>query len=67
MERQIISFLWTLLDDIDTASDIAKSDDKMYKRLVERIQKRRWECGITTNGQTLDLTSMKVPTKPVEQ
>lgn len=42
-------FLWKLLDDIDTASDIAKGDDKSYRAMVEKIQRRRFECG-STNG-----------------
>ena len=33
--------LWKLLDDIDTASDIAKGDDAMYRNLVERYQAKR--------------------------
>lgn len=40
-------FLWKLLDDIDTASDAAKADDKAYRSMVEKIQRRRFECGST--------------------
>jgi hypothetical protein len=45
-------FLWKLLDDIDTASDIAKADNRAYRAMVERIQRRRFECG-STDGQTV--------------
>lgn len=44
--------LWDLLDDIDTAGDIAKSDDKTYREMVERLQRRRFEVG-STDGQTV--------------
>lgn len=49
MSEKIAQFLWKLLDDIDTASDIAKSDDKAYREMVEKIQRRRFEVG-TTDG-----------------
>ncbi len=45
-------FLWMLLDDIDTASDIAKGDNTAYRVMVERIQRRRFEVG-STDGQTV--------------
>ncbi len=45
-------FLWALLDDIDTASDRAKSNDKLYREIVERIQRRRFEIG-STDGQVV--------------
>lgn len=32
--------LYMLMDDIDTYSDMAKSDDKLYRALVERRIKR---------------------------
>jgi hypothetical protein len=40
-------FLFDLLDDIDTASDIAKGDDAAYRSMVERIQRRRFEVAST--------------------
>lgn len=40
-------FLWGLLDDIDTAGDRAKGDDKAYRQIVERLQRRRFEVGST--------------------
>lgn len=47
-------FLWKLLDDIDTASDIAKADDKSYREIVDKIQRRRFECG-STDGYRVTL------------
>lgn len=35
--------LYKLLDDIDTADDIAKSDDRLYRKLVRRYHKQRHE------------------------
>lgn len=40
-------FLFGLLDDIDTAGDMAKGDDNAYRRMVERIQRRRFEVAST--------------------
>lgn len=55
----VIRFLFGLLDDIDTASDMAKADEALYRTMVERIQARRWECGVTTDGYTLDLSALR--------
>jgi hypothetical protein len=51
-------FLWKLLDDIDTAGDIAKADDKAYREMVERIQRRRFEVG-STDGYTVTFVADK--------
>lgn len=50
--RDDIKFLWKLLDDIDTASDIAKGNDALYRKLVEARQKKRHER-ITSDGYSL--------------
>lgn len=42
-ERQKSIRLWMLLDDIDTADDIARADDKLYRSICQRHQKKRWE------------------------
>lgn len=42
-ERQKSLRLWMLLDDIDTADDIAKSDDRLYRSICQKYQKKRWE------------------------
>ena len=34
--------LWQMLDDIDTYSDMAKGDEKLYRSLVERKQRERF-------------------------
>ena len=46
--------LWSIIDDIDTYSDMAKADEKLYRSLVERRQRKRFEeTGITTDGYEL--------------
>lgn len=45
-------FLFQLLDDIDTVSDMAKGDDAAYRRLVTEIQHRRFEVA-ETDGYTV--------------
>jgi hypothetical protein len=42
-ERQKSLRLWMLLDDIDTADDVAKADDKLYRSICQKHQKKRWE------------------------
>jgi hypothetical protein len=54
---EIIKHLWAIIDDIDSASDMAKSDDKLYRGIVERLQEKRWETGVTTDGYSIFLPS----------
>jgi hypothetical protein len=53
-----VKCLWNLIDDIDTASDIAKSNDIWYRKRTEALVDHRWATGITTDGYTLDLTKL---------
>lgn len=39
--REIVTYLYDLLDDIDTASDIAKSNDSLYRKMSEHIQQKK--------------------------
>ena len=50
-EREKLLRLWMLLDDIDTADDIAKSDDKLYRRICQNHQKKRWKI---LSGEEVD-------------
>ena len=50
-ERQKSLWLWMLLDDIDTADDVAKADDKLYRSLCQKHQKKRWEI---LSGEEID-------------
>ena len=52
--------LWQIIDDIDTYSDMAKSDDKLYRSLVERKQKLRFEI-LTSDGYDLYLPGEEPP------
>jgi len=46
--------LWGIIDDIDTYGDMAKADEKLYRTLVERRQRQRFEeTGISTDGYKL--------------
>ena len=62
LEKTVV-FLWGIIDDIDTYGDMAKSDDSLYRSLVERKQKERWESGITTDGYDLDMSQLVVQRK----
>ena len=47
--------LWNIIDDIDTYGDMAKADEKLYRALVERRQRTRFEeTGISTDGYELN-------------
>ena len=41
-ERKKSLQLWMLLDDIDTADDIAKADDAVYRSLCRQAHQKRW-------------------------
>ena len=55
-EREIMEFLWKLLDDIDTMDDAAKNNDEFYRDAVGQIQQRRWEVG-TSDGYAVKFIS----------
>lgn len=52
---KIIEELWKIIDDIDTYSDMAKSDDKLYRSLVEKKQDERWKLPITTDEYGINI------------
>ncbi len=54
-----IEYLWQIIDDIDTMSDIAKNDDIGYRKKVEQLQNKRWKTGITSDGYTLNFEKLK--------
>lgn len=45
--REVAVFLFGLLDDVDTADDVAKGDDKFYRNQIRAIHKRRFEVAET--------------------
>jgi len=53
MAIEALETLWDILDDIDTASDMAKANDAWYRKRVESLQKKRWDTMITTDGHKL--------------
>lgn len=42
-EREKTLRLWMLLDDVDTADDIAKADDAIYRSLCRQAHAKRWD------------------------
>jgi hypothetical protein len=48
----LVEKLWDIIDDIDTASDIAKADDEWYRRRVEFLQRKRFNH-VTSDGYEL--------------
>jgi len=41
--KQVAYRLWRIIDDIDTISDMAKGNDRVYRQLVEKKQSMRGE------------------------
>ena len=62
--KSIALYLFGLLDDIDTASDLAKADDKLYRNLVDRTHKKRFNVA-ETDGYSVEFTG-SIPTSPPE-
>ena len=58
--KYLIEKLWGIIDDIDTYSDVAKSNDLLYRQLAESRHRDRWALGINTDGHGLhyDLSSI---------
>jgi hypothetical protein len=48
-EREKSLSLWMLLDDVDTADDIAKANDAIYRNLCRQAHAKRW--GILTGDE----------------
>jgi hypothetical protein len=44
--------LFMLLDDVDTADDIAKADDALYRSLCRQAHKKRWDV-LTSDDNVL--------------
>ena len=55
MYHEVAQRLYALLDDIDTAGDIAKGDDALYRKIVERTQSKKGTFVISCDGQTVRL------------
>jgi len=51
--HEVAQYLYKLLDDIDTVSDIAKSRDKLYRRMVENIQSAKGAVVQDCDGYTV--------------
>lgn len=58
------TFLWGLLDDIDTANDMAKDSDAVFRVLVNRLHPRRFERA-TSDGY--NLTWLSAPAEATER
>ena len=53
--HDIAQFLYALLDDVDTISDIARGNDKLYRTLVERTQAKKLLVVEKNNGSGIVL------------
>ena len=51
--RLMVTQLWALLDDIDVASELCGDDSDQYRRVVEMVHQKRYNTGLTSNGNTI--------------
>lgn len=49
----VAQYLYQLLDDIDTAGDMAKSNDAAYREIVEGIQRKKGAVLAECDGYTV--------------
>ena len=56
--REVALYLFYLLDDIDTASDIAKGNDKLYREYVDSLCRKRFEVA-DTDGYSVSFKKRK--------
>ncbi len=56
-----IEYLWKIIDDIDTYGDMSKSDDSLFRHMVETRQKDRWKIGVESDGYKLDFSKIRIP------
>lgn len=49
--------LWKMLDDIDTADDIAKDDDRLFRSFARKCQEARWDV---LSGEKFDELERKI-------
>jgi hypothetical protein len=55
--RRTITFLYGLLDQIDTLDDVVRVNDEAYRRLAQTIQQARHSV-VTSDGKDLFLTDL---------
>ena len=53
--HEVAQYLYQLLDDIDTAGDMAKADDTLYRKIVERTQTKKGAVVAECDGYTVKL------------
>lgn len=62
--RRVVVHLYHLLDDIDTADDMAKSDDAAYRSIVGRLQQQKKDSGVhSPDGYCLQIEPCEFKTK----
>lgn len=53
--------LWALLDDIDTADDVAKDDDAAFRRIAQQRQRKRFDV---LSGEAWDAARAETADSP---
>ena len=58
--ESVAQLFYRLLDDIDTVDDIAKFDDKGYRKMVRGVLKKRWAAVDVCDGHNLTFKTPKM-------
>ena len=62
--QRVVIHLYDILDDIDTADDMAKSDDNSYRKIVQRLQAMKNDSGVNSlDGYNLFISRTDFQTK----
>jgi len=62
--QRVVVHLYDILDDIDTADDMAKSDDDSYRKIVQRLQTMKNDSGVSSlDGYSLFISKTDFQTK----
>jgi hypothetical protein len=59
----VAQYLYQLLDDIDTANDMARADDNLYRLIVERTQAKKSAVVAECDGYTVTLRPITTNTE----
>jgi len=62
--QRVVVHLYDILDDIDTADDMVKFDDKGYRSLVQKLQAKKNDSGVKSlDGYGLSISKVEFRTR----
>jgi hypothetical protein len=62
--QRVVIHLYDLLDDIDTADDMAKDRDDAYRKIIQKLQAKKIDSGVSSpDGYGLAIEQIEFKTK----